>query len=363
MKNIFKFIGIIGLVLVIGFSIIGCKDDDNGNNDDGGTSFWTSANLEGVYTSSQMIISVASSGSKFIATSDSGSGKLASSDDGITWTVLHNGGALPGLGFNANKVSYAGSMFFAFDKKLAYSVDNGATWTAVTNTGSTGSGFSDQQINNIISNNSYYIALRGGHVNPIIHSKDGKDWQNPTLSTIDGDLSTSDIINDGTFASNLLVMVGKYARIYRFSDPSYEAWNTQYPKFVSLTSKDNPFGKSTDGLNKRDSIYGIACSPYPASILVAVGEKGKITCSDNLGLSWSAVTSPFDSNTIINGVAYGGGKFVAVGSGGKTATSTDGKKWTVEKNSSTKDIYSIAYGSGRFVAVGNGWIGYSEEIK
>ena len=69
------------------------------------------------------------------------------------------------------------------------------------------------------------------------------------------------------------------------------------------------------------------------------------------GLTWTAVTVPGLNN--ISGIAYGGGKFVAVGSSG-AAYSTDGVSWTAVTISgfSSYSISDIAYGGDKFVAVG-----------
>ena len=51
-------------------------------------------------------------------------------------------------------------------------------------------------------------------------------------------------------------------------------------------------------------------------------------------------------------VAYGNGRFVAVGTG-NAAYSTDGLNWTVTNTPGSSDWYGIAYGNGKFVAVGS----------
>jgi Secretion system C-terminal sorting domain len=67
----------------------------------------------------------------------------------------------------------------------------------------------------------------------------------------------------------------------------------------------------------------------------------------------------------LNGVAFGGGKFVAVGnvdaaSFGTVATSADGLSWTTGNSGIADNLRSVAYGAGKFVAVGlNGRIIYS----
>jgi hypothetical protein len=71
------------------------------------------------------------------------------------------------------------------------------------------------------------------------------------------------------------------------------------------------------------------------------------------GITWTTVYIPVEF--FFFGIAYGNGRFVAVGSGGMTAWSTDGQTWTAATHPfGTSDIYGITYGGGRFVAVGSG---------
>ena len=58
-------------------------------------------------------------------------------------------------------------------------------------------------------------------------------------------------------------------------------------------------------------------------------------------------------------IAYGAGKFVAIGHNGKTAYSMDGINWTELTMPSTGDWYSITYGNDKFVAVGDSICAYS----
>jgi hypothetical protein len=71
-----------------------------------------------------------------------------------------------------------------------------------------------------------------------------------------------------------------------------------------------------------------------------------------LGVDWS---EPSTSPTVLagnwSGVAYGGGRFVAVADGGRFATSTDGDNWTTGTTANPADYTSVAYGAGKFVAV------------
>jgi hypothetical protein len=96
---------------------------------------------------------------------------------------------------------------------------------------------------------------------------------------------------------------------------------------------------------------------YGGGRYVAVGESGKMAYSTD-GISWTAVTNSTFGTSTIYGITYADGKFVAVGDSGKMAYSTNGTTWTVVTDSkfSTSTINGITYGgpSGKekFVAVG-----------
>lgn len=103
-------------------------------------------------------------------------------------------------------------------------------------------------------------------------------------------------------------------------------------------------------------IYGVA---YGNGRFVAVGEGGRIAYSSD-GESWMAATGDVFNGGIIRCIAYGGGRFVAsTDTYGRKAYSDDGITWTT---SSGENFHaeSIVYGVNRFVGVGGlGRIGYS----
>jgi hypothetical protein len=53
----------------------------------------------------------------------------------------------------------------------------------------------------------------------------------------------------------------------------------------------------------------------------------------------------------LNDVAYGDGRYVAIGSGGSLFTSPDGAKWTTQDSGVTLNLVSVTHGNGRFVVV------------
>jgi hypothetical protein len=110
-----------------------------------------------------------------------------------------------------------------------------------------------------------------------------------------------------------------------------------------------------------DSAFGnneIRTIAYGNGRFVAVGNGGKMAWSTD-GVNWTAVTShPFGTGGIA-GIAYGNGgnavsKFIAVGDKGNMARSTDGVTWiaiTSHPFGTDHDISRIAYGNDMFIAM------------
>lgn len=68
-------------------------------------------------------------------------------------------------------------------------------------------------------------------------------------------------------------------------------------------------------------------------------------------LNFSIEDVGFGAN-LFNGVAFGGGVYVAVGQGGQIATSPDRAVWTQRVNPFTSDVFDVVYDGSQFVAVG-----------
>jgi uncharacterized protein YjdB len=93
------------------------------------------------------------------------------------------------------------------------------------------------------------------------------------------------------------------------------------------------------------------------------GSEGKAAWSGN-GVTWTAVSDSKFGADLISGIAYDGGRFVAVGSGG-TAWSSNGENWSAVADS-TFDIGTtngIVYDGKKFVAVGYSTISGSNSGK
>jgi len=110
-----------------------------------------------------------------------------------------------------------------------------------------------------------------------------------------------------------------------------------------------------------DQLASITTIAFGNGKFVAVGG---ITGSTKMaystdGVKWTAVdvnVNSIFSDYGINAIAFGNGKFVAGSRWGKMATSTDGVTWTAVTNNPFPDsdtIYTIAFGNGTFVAGGS----------
>jgi hypothetical protein len=106
-------------------------------------------------------------------------------------------------------------------------------------------------------------------------------------------------------------------------------------------------------------IYGMAYgSVKGGGKWVAVGTTGKIAYSSN-GVKWDAVASPvnLDLLRVIYDGPAGGKKFIATGEKGTIIYSNDGETWsiaTVTNPSTSRYITGIAYGNDKFIAIDYG---------
>ena len=107
---------------------------------------------------------------------------------------------------------------------------------------------------------------------------------------------------------------------------------------------------------------------------VAVGGRGHTANSTDNGSTWTNVsagdiygTSTAVGRSGIMAVVYGNNRWVIGGDGGRMATSSNGAAWTAVANSTFPSgnqnyaIGSIAWGGNRFVATGNQGIAYSSD--
>ena len=95
---------------------------------------------------------------------------------------------------------------------------------------------------------------------------------------------------------------------------------------------------------------------YGAGKYVAIGDYGLIQTSND-GISWKVQADGTAQSDGLSAIIYENGKFVIVGYAGQIMTSTDGSTWTDRISGTTNGLSSITFGGGQFIAVGgNGTI-------
>jgi uncharacterized repeat protein (TIGR02543 family) len=206
--------------------------------------------------------------------------------------------------------------------KMAYSINNGVTWTAVTN--STFNSIS--AIYGIAYGNNRFVA--GNSDGKMAYSADGITWTAIANSTFEGEIAVA-------YGNNRFIAGG---------DSGKMAYSADGITWTAVA--DSTFGTSYIW----DIVYG-------NNRWVAIGASGKMAYSTDNGVTWTAVANTTFGTSYIEAIAYGNNRFVAVGSGGRIAYSADGASWTAVTNSTFgtgvyDSIYGIAYGNGTFVAVG-----------
>jgi hypothetical protein len=140
--------------------------------------------------------------------------------------------------------------------------------------------------------------------------------------------------------------------------------------FVAVGGYDNAYiSTSCDGVNFHQDVLGTNTDKAPAApydnfleavafdsgALVAVGGAGLRLRSTDLGLSWQSTGSYFDGH--LRGASAGNGRIVAVGhdwggNSGIWTVSTDGGASWSPMQQGPGELYGVAFGAGRFVAVG-----------
>jgi len=233
--------------------------------------------------------------------------------------------------FPTNVVVAAGGV-----NALGYSYDNGNTWSASSN----GNTFFTQPAYAVATDGNMFVA--GGQIssNTLAYSYDGYNWSGATNGST-------------TFTTNV--------RGIAYGGGKWVA--------VGISSGSAKIAYSYDGITwsgaTNSSVLGSAPLgvAYNGSRWVATAQKGggntnTIAYSDD-GITWSGATNSW---TIFSGscynVAWGGNKWVAVGTGiNRIAYSTDGVTWTGSTSGNsiiTGTGYGISYNGSQWIAAGQG---------
>lgn len=250
---------------------------------------------------------------------------IYTSPDLLAWTRHTSGfgtGNVRSFAFGTGVfVAVGGQSFTA--SKIATSAD-GKTWTLQT------SPFGATEIRSVCWNGSVFVA--GDDTGQIATSPNGTAW---TLRTSGISTPIKNLIWNGS------VFIAEGGGILRTSSDG-----------VTWTTRTSGFGATIT--------YALAYS-VELGLSVLVGDAGKISTSPD-GLTWTLQTSPDASATFVD-VGYGNGRLVAVDiNTGNTATSINGVVWMVAGNAGLNAFaqgQGLRFGNGSFVLVGSGAFAWS----
>ncbi len=234
-------------------------------------------------------------------------GSVWASPDGAAWRSF-------GLPDNSGlaHICFAGTEFIAWSAhQRMYFSSNGVAWRRVRG---------DENARHLCfaaAGRDRIIAM--GDAATVLHSPDGRTWQ-PLPEGVAGNV------------------VGV-------------CWTGDH---FSAMTKDRMLLWSRDGLHwgvskldLRGFVVKRMCRAGP--FLYAVGNFGLMLRSRE-GVHWRQIPVPAVSN--LNGVAWGGGRYVAVGDHGTVLMSCDGKTWDIIGPPTELDFLDVAFGDNAFVAAG-----------
>jgi len=324
---------------------------------------------------------------RFVAAIDGSSSGIMYSDDGLTWTNTN-------CSCSAGRVAWGNGLFVALPGTgTALTSSDGRVWTTTFGAGAYGNlsfvrgkfyavearrvsessdGTHWSQLADVEGNVAYpLLALAGGPEAYVVAGYGNSVFRSTDLSTW-SPISTEPSLEftDVAYLNGVYVAVTAFGGAFRSTDARH--WvptTTVLPSLLHFVGQDgrqfialndDTVWRSSDGdnwistrlsLQAYAAMYSVA---YGAGRYVAVGAPRMILTSTD-AITWEAVTteSPNPISLGYGGVAYGNGMFVAVGIDG-AATSPDGRTWTPAENAaSLGTLLGVTYGnSGGFVAFG-----------
>ncbi len=190
----------------------------------------------------------------------------------------------------------------------------------------------DETIVGIAFGGGSFIAV-SGNPGTVFVSTDGETWTSPaTLSP------PSNEVTDIAYGSGTFVAVGGLFIPTSYVGPPIPT--------VYAAAQDNLALWTLQAGGIGSALNGVA---FGGGTFVAVGNGGAIYWSDNVAAGWTLVSPPPPAGTLYD-VVYGNGTFVAVGDNALLTSSDGGRNWQV-RNAAGLNYSSAAYAGGVFLAL------------
>ena len=276
-------------------------------------------------TGDARVWTIVEGGSRFIAGADNG--RIAWSNDGITWTLAgqdvfrelspYKEYAIRGIAHDGT-AGLGRFVAVGYNGKAAYSDDGGETWTGVDST------FGNTSILSIAYGNGIFLA--GGDGGNVRQSSNGISWSN-----IDGWNGGITILDDAAVIS--LMFDDNTSSFIAFSPIGQHCWSASGTNnWEYIANNIDEFSGDKNQMGTRNVLNGTAGN---GTVVIVSGGETWLPYSSNLttGASSSWSWSEHFADAGIQSVAFGYGKFIAVGEDGKASASSDSSAtWTAIAN-------------------------------
>jgi hypothetical protein len=341
-----------GILLVLALVLAalvftGCSDDDSNSEDPRLPLTWTDVSIENLEDN---FWGIAYGNGVFVASTRSTGNDTPNhvywSEDGVTWTQANSGYQALMTNNKKQTTAFLNNRFVIFEGSS--NVNNNGKWIQ-SRDGKTWSQARIDAPTGVVG-----AAYVGG--NYIFGGQGGRLLVGPFLMTVPQAVSLDGTginwINGLAFGNNKLVATGMSGKIL-YADPGdLETWTDTEVDLFGTNSSDvvnqvafgngtfiavggpasgNNIGmRSSNGVSweqtgdlKLTAQNNYTYVGYGAGVFLAGDSDGSASYSSNNGVTWEAITdTKFKSDTTaIQGIAYGVGKFVMVGVGGKIAYS------------------------------------------
>jgi len=253
------------------------------------------------------------------------------SEDGITWSD-------PGFNFPSADCDFmdltSGSNFYVLVGRNPYSPcvfrsPDGVAWEAVR---------SSQDVTAVAAHKGTFVSTEG--VRTIGYSDDqGETWIYASVGP-PGATAQYSFMKD-VFYLDAFVVLDQVGGIYLGHRP--DDWSFGWE-----------LARAPDGSPTQAIVYG-------GDRFVVVGMGGLILTAESLRGEWQVVAPAGDERLNLYDVTHGAGTYVAVGKRCRILTSRDAQNWSPSDcpTEHLPDLRGVAYGKGRFVAVGQGGVIFS----
>ncbi len=258
------------------------------------------------------------------------SGRILVSENGIDWKYKMSG--IPNYDLSA--VAYGNSLFVAgggglSDSPFFVSTDGGENWSPIA----IGNQFAVKAI--IFANGIFVAVGRANDGSVILTSSDGVNWIIREEGTDFCGL-TGVTYGNGTFVAvsgGGLVLTS--------------------PDGVTWTPESSDFFVALNGITFGNGLFVAVGGENSCLILGAPSMSFEMILTSLDGKKWTHIGRDSEDSTPLNAVAFGGGRFAAVGNSSKILISHDDLTWGKSSNYVSAALNGVAFGNDRFIAVGN----------